>query len=490
MLLQAAGVYSLFAIALVCAAGALLWFSKGRVFARGQESRSAEISALVAEKHMLEKRGVEMQLQLQAMHAESAAQGRELAGQGVKLQETQNALDGYRRKEEEWQRTSAELAALKLHAMEQQVRFEAERQHLTSTLALLENAEPRLQQTFENLASRIFEIKSQNFKEQSSSQLNGLLEPLREQLKDFRQNISDVHAKEQRERGALAQEILQLKSLNQQISQDAINLTRALKGDNRAMGAWGELILERVLESCGLEKEREYTVQTAFSNDVGGYSRPDVVVHLPENKDIVIDAKVSLVAYDRYCSANEDEERRRAIGQHVESLRRHIQNLTGKNYAQLDRIRTLDFVVLFIPIEAAFIEAIRADEGIYQYALRNQIVLASPSTLYAILRTVAHLWRVEKRNLNAEEIAKQAGQIHDGLVALLGEFEAIGAQIDKAYRTWSDASKRISTGRGNLLQKAQKLKSLGATTHKSFPNQHLEKYLGETIDMADELESD
>lgn len=333
----------------------------------------------------------------------------------------------------------------------------------TEKLQLLEHAEQRLREAFQNLANSILEDKAERFREQSTQQLGGLLDPFKLQLKEFREAFTQTHANEQRERGMLTQEIQTLKQLNQRISQDAINLTRALKGDSRSQGAWGEMVLERVLEASGLQSGREYTTQTSFSDGEGRRQRPDVIVHLPDEKDIVIDAKVSLVAYERSCSSTDDGERASALAEHVVSLRRHVDQLSAKNYADIEGIRTLDFVLLFVPVEAAFIEAVRADERLYAHALEKNISLVSPSTLLATLRTVAHLWRIERRNLKADEIARRAAHLHDNFALLIDEIECIGSQLDKAQRAHASALRRLTEGgKGSVLLQVQSLAAIAA----------------------------
>jgi DNA recombination protein RmuC len=346
----------------------------------------------------------------------------------------------------------------------------AQAQAAAEKLQLLEQAEQRLREAFQNLANRILEDKAERFREQSAQQLGGLLDPLKLQLKEFREAVNQTHASDQRERGMLAQEIQTLKQLNQRISEDAINLTRALKGDTRSQGAWGELVLERVLEASGLQEGREYTTQTSFNDAEGGRQRPDVIVRLPDDKDVVIDAKVSLVAYERFCAAADDAARTSALAEHVSSLRRHIDGLSARNYDDIDGLRTLDFVLLFIPVEAAFIEAVRADDRLYTHALGKNISLVSPSTLLATLRTVAHLWRIERRNVNAMEIARRAAQLHDNFALLVDELEALGSQLDKAQRAHASAMRRLTEGgKGSVLLQVQSLAEMGAPVKKALP---------------------
>lgn len=354
---------------------------------------------------------------------------------------------------------AAELAA----RMDEQQRGHGEK------LQSLQDAETRLRETFRNLATQILDERALKLTEQSQQQIGGLIDPLKLQLKEFREAITQTYVSEQQERAVLAHEIQTLKQLNQQISEDALNLTRALKGDSRTQGAWGEMVLERVLEASGLSEGREFELQIVFADEDGNRPRPDVIVHLPDNKDLVIDAKVSLTAYDRLVAANDSGEREAALRDHAISFRRHIDGLSKRDYASLSGLRTLDFVLLFVPIEPAFIEAIRADDGLYTYALSKNIALVSPSTLLATLRTVAHLWRLEDRNLNAAEIARQAGALFDSFVMLEQELTGVGDALDRAVRTHEAAIKRIGSGKGNLLGRVERLRKLGADTKKQLP---------------------
>jgi DNA recombination protein RmuC len=333
----------------------------------------------------------------------------------------------------------------------------------------VQEAETRLRETFRNTATQIIDERAAKLSEHSQQQIGGLIDPLKLQLKEFREAIAQTYANEQRERGMLAQEIQTLKQLNQQISEDALNLTRALKGDSRTQGAWGEMVLERVLEASGLSEGREFELQIVFADEDGGRPRPDVIVHLPDNKDLVIDAKVSLTAYDRLVGANDASERELALREHALSFRRHIDGLSKRDYSSLPGLHTLDFVLLFVPIEPAFIEAIRADEGLYTYALSKNIALVSPSTLLATLRTVAHLWRLEDRNLNAAEIARQAGALYDSFVMLEQDLTGVGDALEKAARIHEGVVKRIASGKGNLLGRVERLRKLGADAKKQLP---------------------
>ena len=442
--------------------------------AAGRASRDGEIAALSAQRVAADARADELadrhaRAEREAADLEQALRRRseQAAAHGAEAQRLAQELADTRRGRDEAQQRLVDVtgrhAALEAGAA-------AQAQAAAEKLQLLEQAEHRLREAFQNLANRILEDKAERFREQSSQQLGGLLDPLKVQLKEFRESVTQTHASEQRERGMLAQEIQTLKQLNQRISEDAINLTRALRGDARSQGAWGELVLERVLEASGLQSGREYTTQASFSDAEGGRQRPDVIVHLPDEKDIVVDSKVSLVAYERYCTAADDGARAVALAEHVASLRRHVDQLSGKNYREIEGLRTLDFVLLFIPVEAAFIEAVRADDRLYAHALARNISLVSPSTLLATLRTVAHLWRIERRNVNAMEIARRAAQLHDNFALLVDELVAIGGQLDKAQRAQASALRRLTEGgKGSVLLQVQSLAEMGAPVRKQLP---------------------
>lgn len=413
-------------------------------------ARVAELGARIAR---LERDGAQAEESLRKVSEQAAAQRLQAERLGQEVVDARRARE--QAQAELVERTRAH-AALEAGAHEQ-ARSAADK------LKLLEDAELRLREAFQNLANKILDDKSERFREQSTQQLGGLLDPLKLQLKEFRETVTQTHASEQRERGMLVQEIHSLKQLNQRMSEDAINLTRALKGDSRAQGAWGELVLERVLEASGLQVGREYSVQASFSDGEGGRQRPDVIVHLPDDKDIVIDSKVSLLAWERSVATVEEVERTLALGEHVASLRRHIEGLSGKDYRGLAGLRTLDFVLLFVPIEAAFIEALRTDERLYGFALERNVSLVSPSTLLATLRTVAHLWRIERRNAKADEIARRAAQLHDNFASLVEELEVIGSQLDKAQQAQAKALRRITEGgKGSVLLQVQSLAEIAA----------------------------
>ena len=356
-----------------------------------------------------------------------------------------------------------------------QTRLQEERRSMEEKLGLLRNAEVQLIAQFENLAGRILEEKTQKFTEQNKTQLDGLLAPFRDQLGDFRKKVDDMHIDEVKDRASLRQEIHSLRQQTQQINQEAINLTRALKGDKKVQGAWGEMILERVLEQSGLRKGIEYETQGGFRDADKRLFKPDVIIHLPEGKDIVIDSKVSLVAYERYAALDDGAEREVALGEHVQAVRNHVRSLGQKDYANLNGLRSLDFILMFMPIEAAFLLAFQHDEKLFNGAFANQIVIVTPTTLLATLRTIENIWRYERQNENAKAIAEKASTVYDKLRGFLEDLERLGNQLGAVHKTYDDAMNKLTRGRGNLIRQAESFVELGVKASKSLPRTFLEQ---------------
>ncbi len=352
--------------------------------------------------------------------------------------------------------------------------LQQERSQHQKHLELQEQERARMGLEFENLANRIFEEKTEKFNRLSGNTLDQTLTPLRQQLSDFRSRVEQVYDTETRDRLSLLHQIGELKTLNQRLSDDAIKLTSALKGDNKAQGNWGEVILERLLEDSGLRKGHEYETQVALRSDAGRRRNPDVVVRLPDNRDIIIDAKVSLLDYERYYHAVDDQQKLAHLRGHVASLKNHIQGLSVKSYQDLEGIRTLDFVLIFIPIETAFMLAFEHEPDLFKQAYEKNVILVSPTTLLATLRTIQGIWRYERQNRNAEEIALQAGRVHDQVVRVAEALEDVGKHIGRAQQSWQMTNERLRTGRGNLLMTADKLEQLGAKTRKQLPRDNID----------------
>ncbi len=323
----------------------------------------------------------------------------------------------------------------------------------------------RFTKEFENLANKIFDTKSEKFTKQNKENLDVILKPLQEKIDKFEKKVEETHKESIDRHAMLRQQIIGLKELNEQMSKEAVNLTKALKGDSKAQGNWGELVLERVLEKSGLEKNREYFVQTNFVTEDGKRVLPDVVLHLPDNKKMIIDAKVSLVDYERYMSEEDEDLRDKHLKSHLDSLRRHIDQLSAKNYQDIYKIESPDFVLMFIPIEPAFAVAVSQDNALYNSAFEKNIVIVTPTTLLATLRTIDSMWTNEKQQQNALEIATQAGALYDSFTNLTDELIKVGKQIGTVQTSYESAMKKL-TGRGNLVRRVEKLKKLGAKASK------------------------
>ena len=414
-----------------------------------------------------EKKASEEQLRLRAEAEEKNQAAMEKRLTEV-MKERQNAMEQCDQLRQEYSDLRRDFAAL----TSQQ---EEERKAAAEKLALLEQAEKKLMGQFENLANRIFEEKQQKFSELSSQNMKAILAPMRQQLQEFRQKGDDVYDKENKERASLRTEIAQLKSLNERIGADALNLTKALKGDAKLRGNWGEMQLERLLEESGLEKGREYEVQVSLRDEEGSRLQPDVVVHLPEKKDVVIDAKVSLVAYEQYHGAGTEAERKKHLTSHIQSLRGHITSLSSKNYDDLVGVNSLDLVIMFVPIEPALLLALEHDPALFTDAFSRHILLVSPSTLMVTLQIIYNIWRYEYQNRNTLQIATDAGRLHDQFVLFVKALEDVGAKLEKATESYQLAHKRLTSGRGNLIKRTINLEKLGAKTKKKFDRQLLEE---------------
>ncbi|MBM9606310.1 DNA recombination protein RmuC [Desulfopila inferna] len=347
--------------------------------------------------------------------------------------------------------------------------LKTERRGTHEKLVILEDARENLLLQFQSLAQRIFEEKSEKFGHENKERVSALLQPLQEQLRVFQKRIDDIQVNDVRERSSLKEEILHLRDLNQQINKEAANLTRALRGDKKMQGNWGELVLERVLEKSGLRKGEEYTVQTGYRNGDNQLLKPDVVIHLPDHKDIIIDSKVSLTAWEKYINCDDDKEKSHFLKEHIQNIRNHIKGLNHKNYSDLNSLHSLDFVLLFIPIDSSFIAAYENDENLFGDAYEQRIIIVTPTTLLATLKTVENLWRYEHRNRNSREIADRAGAIYDKLCGFLEEMEKVGKQLSTCTATYDAAMNKLTRGRGNVISQAGKLTELGISVKKKIP---------------------
>ncbi|MCK9204491.1 MAG: DNA recombination protein RmuC [Bacteroidales bacterium] len=339
----------------------------------------------------------------------------------------------------------------------------------------LEKLQDRFREEFKNLANDILEEKTRKFTEQNRTKLDEILKPLGEKIRDFEKKVEETYDKESKQRFSLEREIKNLSELNQQISKEANNLTNALKGQAKARGNWGEIILETILEKSGLTKDREFFVQSSYTNEHGKRLQPDVVVAYPGEKHVVIDSKVSLVAYERYAAAETKEEQEAAARDHLVSIRNHITDLSSKNYQDIYALKSLDFVMLFMPIEPAYLLAMQADPNLWNFAYERRILMISPTNLIAALRMIANLWRVEYQNKNAMEIARQSGELYDKFTGFLIDLEDIGAKLDATQRVYDASMNKLSTGKGNLIRRVENIKALGAKAGKEIPRSLLDK---------------
>jgi len=337
------------------------------------------------------------------------------------------------------------------------------------------NTEKNLREAFENLANKILEEKTKKFTDQNKTNLEGILNPLEKTIKEFEKKVAETYDTESRERLLLKKEIKDLAELNVKISDDAKNLTQALKTDTKKQGNWGELVLERVLESSGLVKGLEYEREVAARSDQGDLYRPDVIVNLPDNKHIIIDSKVSLIAYNDYIAAETAEDKDKFLKLHIASIKNQVKLLSEKNYQNLEAFDTPDYVLLFIPIESSFSLALQSDADLFNFAWDKNVVIVSPTTLLATLKTVASIWKHEKQTQNAIEIARQGGLLYDKFVSFLTDLEKVGSQLDATKRTYDEAHKKLATGAGNIIGKVEKLREMGAKAGKEIPKNLLEK---------------
>lgn len=389
--------------------------------------------------------------------------------QDEQLAELQEQLDNLQRLLSQRQARVAELES----------RLESERESQSEKLQLLTEARDQLKSEFQNLANKIFEEKSAKFTAANKDSLGSLLTPLKDQLGEFKRKVEDVYDKEAKDRRSLYEQITHLKELNHQMSVDAVNLTNALKGESKTQGNWGEVILERVLEQSGLRKGYEYETQVSL-NEEGQRYMPDVIIRLPDDKDVIVDAKVSLTAYEQYCSSEETAVQDQALIEHLQSIRNHIRGLSDKAYQNLEGVRSLDFVLMFIPVEGAFLLALQQDKDLFSSAYERNIILVSPSTLLVTLRTINNIWRYERQNRFAQEIAHRGGELHDKFVGFVESLDDVGRHLGRTQTAFDTAHKRLSSGRGNLVNQAASLHKLGVKNKKE-----LDKTLAQSASESD-----
>jgi DNA recombination protein RmuC len=380
------------------------------------------------------------------------------------------------------------LAAAEQERAVLETRIADREQHYREQIEKLEEAEKRLSDNFERLAAKIFEERSQKLSDLNSKQIDGILKPLGEKLNEFRSTVENAHREETAQHQVMKAKIVDLEKLNERLHEDATNLSRALTSNVKAQGTWGEQQLERLLEISGLQKGREYSTQYSVTTEGGQRVQPDLVLHLPEGKSIVLDSKVSLVAWTRLQAAEDDEPRATALKEHVQSLRQHVRSLGEKRYAEIPELNSLDFVLMFVPIEGALIAALQADPELAEFALRNKVALLSPTNFLATMRTVGSVWAVHKQNRNAQEIASRAGLLYDKFAGFVDNLRQVGDRLQQARQSYDAALGQLSTGPGNLLRQAEMLRELGARSTKRIEPALLAQSAGESIEADDDNE--
>ncbi|WP_069130846.1 DNA recombination protein RmuC [Rhodohalobacter halophilus] len=358
-----------------------------------------------------------------------------------------------------------DLATVKANFQNLQVRLKEQKEDF-------EKLEEKFRNEFKNLANEILEEKTKKFTQQNRENLDTLLKPLGEKITEFQKRVEETHKEDLKGRASLDQHLKMLHSLNQEMTDEARNLTKALKGDNKKQGNWGEVVLQRILEKSGLTKDREYEIQSSTTTEDGRRLQPDVVVHLPDDKKLIIDSKVTLTAYEKFTSAESDEEQQDALKQHINSLKAHVKGLSGKNYQQIHGFNSPDFVLMFIPIEPAFGLAMQHAPDLYNEAFDRNIIIVSPTTLLATLATIDNVWKQEYQNQNARDIAKRGGLLYDKFVGFIEDMKDIGTRIRQTQDSYDNAMGKLSDGRGNLVRQAEMLRELGANSSKKLPSEY------------------
>ncbi|GAB4346322.1 MAG: DNA recombination protein RmuC [Flammeovirgaceae bacterium] len=392
-----------------------------------------------------------------------------------KLTSSKTTISEYQNIKSQLQQEQQKVLLLSKSLSEKEVELKNEQMRFSNFKSEVEQIQQKFTQSFEHIANQILQQQSQKFTEQNKSNLDDLLKPLSEKLKDFEKKIEDTYDKESKQRFSLEKEIKGLFDLSQYISKEAKELTNALKGHTKIQGDWGETILERLLEQSGLTKNREYFAQKTSNDSEGNLLKPDIVVVLPQERYIIIDSKVSLVAYQRYTAATDIQEQENQLALHLKSIKKHIDDLSAKSYYQLFPQKSLDFVVMFMPIEAAYLLAVQSDSELWNYAFQKRILLVSPSNLNGMLKIIASLWRQEMQNKNAMEIARQGGELYDKFVGLIEDLRKIGERLKSTQEIYDEVIGKIQTGKGNLIQRAEKIRELGAKNTKKLPDLFIHK---------------
>ena len=449
---------------LFIAVGCVFGFVIAFLFFKSKQNEGSDTSALDNKIIALDKE----KLVLQTNMSNSEKENQRIA---TELKNTKDELSAELNSEREKYLKDINIEKDKLSKAESRLAkaeqvFQSQEEKFTTLKSELEGVHKKYTTEFENIANKILDEKTQKFTDQNKNNLEIILNPLKEKIKDFESKVEKAYKAESDERITLKAEIKNLVDLNKQVSEDANNLAKALKGDNKKQGNWGEVILEKVLERSGLVKGQEYLTQFSTNNSEGSRIQPDAVIKLPDDKHVIVDAKVSLIAYEACVNAATDEERERFTKEHLLSVRNHVKLLSGKEYQSSADFNTPDFVLLFIPIESSFSIAVQADQELFSYAWDRKIVIVSPSTLLATLRTIASLWKQERQTKNVMEIARQGGELYDKFVGFLEDMQKIEKGIEASGKAYQDAINKLNTGSGNLIRRIENIKKLGAKTNK------------------------
>ncbi len=472
-------------------AGALIWFNqKNKADKLAQnadtERRVSElkdtISALETQRAILEAKEVELREEIRNLNDKLASEVKQKSEAEIETARLQTQINGLLEqlkevevlrqefKNEQSKRIDAEKKAAALTS-----ELESMNKLLQEEKKRLEEVKNQMQQEFKLIANSILKSNSEEFNKNSKKNINEIITPLKEKIERFEKKVEDTYEKGLKDQSDLKAEFKKIYDLSVQLDKDAKNLTKALKSDSKQQGNWGEVVLERILEESGLVKNQEYFIQPTGENVEGKTIRPDVIIQLPDNKFIVIDSKVSLTAYQQFVGLENKEEKEKALKRHVESVKKHVKELSDKNYPSIKDKNTPDFVLMFLPIEPAFAAAIQTDHSLFNYAWERKVVIVSPTTLLATLRTIESIWRQEKQTRNALEIARQAGSLYDKFVGFTEDLDKIGSYLDKSQKSYEDARKKLTDGRGNIIGQVEKLKTLGAKAQKAIDQKLLEK---------------
>ena len=392
-----------------------------------------------------------------------------MAGLEHVMKDYETLSHNYQELQTESKKLNKEKILYSTHNASLEMKLQEQERHIDEKLSMMRENRVELKEEFEKLAREVFDGNSQKFAKFSQEGIENIVKPLHRQIDEFKKQVSDVYDKESRDRAVLQREITTLKELNQKISTDAINLTNALKGENKTQGTWGEMVLEHVLEASGLRKGHEFEREPVCHGEENQIYRPDVIVHLPDNRDLIIDSKTSLVAYERYVNSENQEEKEQYLQAHLASIRSHVDELSKKSYERLREVNTLDFIFMFMPIEGALAVALEHDSSIYDRAFKKKILLVGPTTLLVAMRAVENVWKHERQNQNAKEIARRAGAMVDKFIGFSEDMLKISKQFDILQSNFHTAQNKLSTGKGNLVRQAQKLQELGAQTSKEIP---------------------